>query len=346
MGERVKKKIVVLNFIGIIQVMLLHSTGSKYFEVTDTLNAIILRVVQKYNFSGVMMFFLISGFLFFANIDITKVTIQTFTEKWKKRIKSIVIPYFAWSILWMLIVAIMSQIPFLTSKMESFQTFEMTFDSVMQGIFLSKYCGALWYLRYLCVFFLLSPVFFQIIKNKKRGYLWIIVLFLVSFLKIQYLFESNNCGFLFYNIGAFLGIHGKRIIEIRNDKRNCVVAFGILVLIFAFGPILCQNHYIRVITSFIKIVSIWVILDLIEEYKIYGFMKITFFIYAFHGVAQQCVNKVCQLVMPNTGSLSGICAILNTIIGVAGTYCLGTMIAWLLKKYFPKLFCIFSGGRG
>jgi len=140
------------------------------------------------------MFFFISGYLFFANVE--KWDKRTYLEKIKRRIKSLLIPY----ILWNLLMAV---------KLKAFSI----------SIFWEPANMPLWFLRDLIVVSMLTPIIY--IGVKKLGW-WILVLLLPLYATGIWAIQPGPTPYAlcFFTLGALMGIKKMNIIETFAKKES------------------------------------------------------------------------------------------------------------------------------
>ena len=202
-----------LRFPMIVLVTFAHSYGgvSERFSLLasewNSYEFLKLLVSQTLVKVAVPVFFIMSGYLFFTNVD--KLDITTYKKKILRRIKTLLIPYLIWNLL-------------MAVKLKSFSW----------SIFWVFWCPAgiqtdwlgqeqlmtapanmpLWFLRDLMVVSLLTPIIYIFVR--KLGY-W-----LMTVLTVLYL--SGVCAFIpglsayavfFFTLGAFWGIRKMDLVE-------------------------------------------------------------------------------------------------------------------------------------
>ncbi len=118
--------------------------------------------------AAVPTFFLLSGYLFFRNAG----TFFDVFQKQKKRIKSVLMPFLAWSAFYyVLYAAVTVSIPgFLQSNVD------LSPVGILKGIVFYEYAFPLWYMFQLLVFVLLTPAILLVLRNKIAS----IVLFIAA----------------------------------------------------------------------------------------------------------------------------------------------------------------------
>lgn len=152
---------------------------------------------------AIPLFFVISGYLFFVNID--KMLTRTYKEKLKTRVKSLLVPYLCWNSFFILFVLLLQLVnPAWTGHKKMVMEFGIgdwldTFWTLNNGLI------PLWYVRDLIIISLLTPLIYVAIK--KAGFLLPLILG-VLYLMNEFKYApgiGTRCSFLFV-LGAYFGI--------------------------------------------------------------------------------------------------------------------------------------------
>lgn len=135
---------------------------SRNFHVLPQIQSVISDCIGQI---AVPVFFFISGYLYFVNID--KLSYEQYKNKTRSRIKSLFIPYILWNGLYIMIYSLCQSLGMRTifSKITEWNSIDFfkaffCFDSGMSPI-----DGPLWFIRDLFIIFLLSPIFYCILKK-------------------------------------------------------------------------------------------------------------------------------------------------------------------------------------
>ena len=178
------------------------------------------------------VFFIMSGYLFFANVD--KWDVATYKKKILRRVKTLLIPYLIWNLL--------MAIKLKTFSMSMLWSYWNPAGTQIDWFGHEQLMTApanmpLWFLRDLMVVSLLTPIIYILVR--KFGY-W-----LMAVLTVLYL--SGVCAFIpglsayavfFFTLGAFFSIRRTDLIEI--FKRFEWPAYGLSV-IFAISMLLTYH---------------------------------------------------------------------------------------------------------
>ena len=186
-GALASKKLTLVGYICALLVVLIHSSGYKYFHIdegsigsTFIVNLIDILTIDLPK-ASVSVFFMMSGFLFFNGVaNITKGTIKSFfREKYIKRIKTLLIPYLLWNVIWLLFTIFVTYTPVISNNIESLPLFEPNITSILKGVFLFEYSGICWYIFYLMIYALLSPLIYYGMKRKSTGVVLLIFTYII-----------------------------------------------------------------------------------------------------------------------------------------------------------------------
>jgi fucose 4-O-acetylase-like acetyltransferase len=149
----------------------------------------ILKIAMSQTLVKVAMptFFVMSGYLFFANVE--KFNKEIYQQKLWRRIKTLLIPYIIWNLL-------------MAAKLKVFSL----------SIFWTPANMPLWFLRDLMIVSLLTPIIY--IGVRKLGY-WLFVLLLPIYLTGIWAIQPglNPYAICFFTFGAYLSIQKINLIE-------------------------------------------------------------------------------------------------------------------------------------
>lgn len=167
---------------------------------------------------SVPTFFLFSGLLLFRNGVIVS---GEWKMKWKKRISSLLLPYFTWNIIYLFLVAI-SQfcLPSRIGHSKTIASYDMwdfllsfiSMDYVDNGFGVRPFLIGpidlpLWFLRDLMVLVMLAPIIQFLLFRLKGLYVLVIVgIWLLGIYK--HILFIGTIGLCFFSLGAYLGIKG------------------------------------------------------------------------------------------------------------------------------------------
>lgn len=286
---------------------------------------------------AVPLFFMISGYLVAAKAD---------EDCWyrvliKKRIKTLVIPYFALNTLLLPIVFVYHNVLNLGGRLS------FDWDAIVRIYGLSyKYhpaCGVLWYVRCLFFFMLLSWVLVKIVRRScARGLVFCCLgLLFVSCFEATDLYKKNWTFFYsFFNVNGLLCfIVGMALTMFSIEKRSIRQIAGLCLLIIGYSlrfVLGCPCLYPS--GNLLMVLSLWMLMPSVRLPK--WLLSSCFVIYVFHSL----VYDLWKYAM-------GRCEVLEWVSNVfpfapffvaLGICC---ALTYVVRNHCPKVGVVLFGGR-
>lgn len=341
------KKIAILNSVAIVLVLLLHSY---FLEAADYP---VVQTVQLFTgtngISGVAvpLFYFISGVLFFKSVN----RVMDCISGIRKRIRSLLVPYIIWNVIFVGWYLVMSMIPrisgFVNSDMLSHFSINTPFAS-LDYLLLEPAGFHLWFLRDLILYVLVSPLIYVACK---RFPLVALLLFLVLFGWI------NRCGLPYFSAGAVVAMHYGLDIFDKGLFKSKAVRFILLTLfgakcIMTMMPscdAILHNPYFQQIANMAGIILVWWGYDVmfrafstgtLEKTLLY-ISKYSFFIYLFHEPALNIIKKLGLFILGVDNMSLLVLYLVSPILMTA----IAIGVAIIIKNIVPKLYSIAVGGR-
>ncbi len=355
MNEYLKTKIRVLSFFLVVLVVYVHSynidikinNGVKYsangfvFFIEEFFSQGLNRIASP-------LFFIISGYLFFANIT---GKVSDFISKFNKRVKTLVIPFLFWSLTGLVVYWVLQMLPFSDVFFTKLPLNEYSISKLFHTLILNPIPYQLWYVRDLTLFVILSPLLFILIRRVRFTMLFIcLVLWLIDFNFI--IFRSQS--FFFFISGAILGTHYKELTLQRGPWKSWPLFSLWLVLFlikttlifkgFQNSIILTQLHKAGIISGILAVNFMYDnIYDRIESdiYKMRHIFVYTFFIFAAHEPLLIIIKKMLFYLL-NSSSVS---AFFIYFMAPLITISLCLISAVLIRSYAPRLYGVMTGWR-
>lgn len=343
MSEKVYNRLNSIAAICTIFVVYIHSDNTTQYELYGKIGEI-TKFIEKIIAPSIInvavpIFFLVSGLLFFRDYHWNKVL-----SKYKSRIKSIAIPYFAWNSIYTL-VAIFFSVSIIGKYMsDAWKMDSVSVEEIIYGILFHKYLPMFWFLAYLMLYIAISPVIYLFIKDKTIGLIFIVLYLVLLSFEVPYASDS----LFLYLLGGYVAIHHKELLN-RDSYSNMEYISSIILLLLIIttrivfnASKLDERAIIKTLIFVLYFVSLYIIFSCIPEIReltIVG--KYQFFIYAAHLFILSIFKKFIRIVFPNNSVLaliSYLCAPIFTII----TTC---FIGNLMSKKVPKLYKFLVGGR-
>lgn len=290
---------------------------------------------------AVPTFMLISGYLLFRG---GIMSINIYKEKLKSRFHTLVIPYVAWNLLFLLyIFACYWIVPSLMSSVGDYVR-NFMFASLLEAFF-TPVLNPMWFIRDLIFFNLLAyPIYFIL---KRFGGLFLFCLALLFLLKECYGIPLIGMRTFFpFCLGAYLSISSRSIlysiIKWYWLLLVYIVLFGIDTYSFIYGEELVLVHQLLLIIGvFLFLMGVYVMIRrgiLISNKQL---ANTSFFVFAFHMFFINILNKFWPVILPvNTFTSIFVQVLIPTI-----TCGICVSIFYLFRWLFPSLCSILVGGR-
>lgn len=291
----------------------------------------------------VQLLFIISGYFFFrAEKERDKFF---FINKYKRRIYSLLIPYIIWNT-----IAIALQYV----RFGIIEDGDFTITDYLSGFWNSTISsngmpadGPLWFVRNLMIVSLLSPVIYILI-NSKYAFITIIALSLGLIFNI----DIHTTGLtldtiLFFSIGALIALKKYDFTSIPHyiGIITLILYFPIQLLVISINENTSFIHLLDFSCCIIKITAVLYTVSLLFRKNILKatpqLTKISFFLYAIHGIIIGPIIKTMYLAMGDTN----ICLLTIYITTPLIIYFVSYILHKLLAKYSPNILKLLAGSR-
>lgn len=361
-----------------VAVVFVHCFGTPSEYTLPSLN-VSLSGIDIYNliricFSHVLaqvavpIFYLISGFLFFLNLDEFNFK-GVYLKKIKSRFHTLIIPYILWNVISILSIIALKFLAFLikgnslSNILEYFHEnrwFHLFWDCNMWGDDRVNWLGIgtpytgpsdlpLWFLRDLIVVVLLTPIIYWLIKHFRHYFLLILSLLYISGIWPIIPGLSITATF-FFSVGAYFSIRSKNLVE--EFKRVRIISY-ILGMLLLFITIMLdgRNTFVgSLIFPFWVIIGVCAIFNLAIDVVRSGRLQInsflsksSFFIFAIHTILISQISTILsmKLLYWNTPLVLTIRYFVTPFLAVS--ICL--LLYYLMRKYVPTVLNIVTGKR-
>lgn len=357
--EMLQSKVIsFLRFPLIVGVLFIHSKTSlsvvggisnvdtPIFDLVRDVFSIILPAV------AVPLFFVMSGYLFFYNTTFTK---ESYVDKLKKRIRTLLIPYLFWNGLYLLFNIAVAHAPTLASVFKgtpvSWDYMLSAFWGCREGIrHIYPLAYQFWFIRDLMVMIVLSPLFYAFIKiTKAWGVLTIIILWWLDF-SIPYIGMRGmgTDAICFFMIGAWLSVNKQNIItETRKAEALTYYAYPMCVIADIFTIHNSFNVYIHNLEILLGIVFYFnlarCIVDNCQLKNIDFWASASFFVFAIHD--PWLLTQIRKIVISIFHPVNDISLIFFYFANVVLTALVAVIIYVTIKKICPNFIAVITGGR-
>lgn len=315
---------------------------------------------------AVPAFFLISGYLFFVNLE--KWDREIWLGKMKRRFHTLLIPYIIWNLVG---IAYLCVSPYVGANVENPESLLSVFQDrgwlrlfwdsnrVMEqwnpptinilGYAMHNGMPAntpLWFIRDLIVINLFSPLIYVFVKNTKQYGLWVLgILFLLNiWVPIE---GFSIIGFFFYSLGTYCAIFSKGMAE--PFKKFSPLAYVLAVallsgLLVTFGRHWSAQYIIRCfqIVGVISIFNIATICSKDGDSLVTRLADSSFFIYASHIFLLTAIAFILSKIMPGSSQLP---LAINYLLAPALTIVMCVGVYKILKRVCPIFLSFICGNR-
>lgn len=301
----------------------------------------------------VPLYFIISGYLYFANLD--KYNKKVYVEKTKRRFRSLVIPYIVWNIYNLILFAVLGVVASGLLSGAHKPIFEYTPLDFLYAFWDSSLInptelpmpinGPLWFIRNLIVVqILFAPLIYYVVKKWNivpvyiLGVLWLIGIDTpIVGLSVQALF--------FFTLGSYISVcviakgTAIRLTPPIQAVAICLYLATSIILLFDRNGILMNvNILLGIIVA--------VIVGSFATNKGYSMPKTltesSFFVYAYHGLIILGLSKAMWKFFRPEGNVG---ALAIYFVSPVITIVIGVLLYSILKKLFPRFTKVIVGGR-
>lgn len=314
-------------------VIMIHCNPSKFDGTPENVKLLFTHINYYLNFC-VPFFFILSGYLFFANLS--HLNLDIYKQKMSSRFHTLLIPYLLWCTIAGIFICL--KVKFLGHPGNGiFIDNRFSIIGFIRGFWNAgdnfPFDFPLWFLRNLIIFQLLTPIIYMLSRIK-----WLSAIIL-----LLPLFDIDLYGFEYFFFGSYIGIYKHNLKMIR--KHIFFISTCFLVLIFLcthielyIFPLLVYSGIYIFIPFCIKFRKIFPTLsnDILNHKNAF------FFIYAIHGLYAFTINKT-YFYLFGTGTIisSLTCFFLSFISNILISYC----IFLIMKRCCNKLLNILCGMR-
>lgn len=204
---------------------------------------------------AVPVFFVISGYFFFRNIE--TYDIGTYKRQLHKRFRSLFIPYMLWNLM-PICINVAGNMYSIVLRGKSFDALNDflrgLWNEGLWHVWWDKVGGSmpfdspLWYVRDLIMLCLLSPLIYHVIK--RTGLIFIAALAIVYVLDMWHGYTGLSLtGIFFFSIGAEFALSCRKISDISNKTKMIFYCLSLLLLLLVSVLDLSYIHLLFILIS-------------------------------------------------------------------------------------------------
>lgn len=283
-------------------------------------------------------------------------SLKLYTSKLKKRVRSLLVPYILWNILFVFAYFFIIKFQLVPIHTDGKTVYDYSLTDFLWSLYNTKisagvetpFCGILygngcpmayhmWFVRDLMVASILSPIIYFLVRNRATRFIYLPIIIIVWACKIPFLGDVGYylSSVTFFSLGAWVSVNKINIEKIESWNRipiAYVLAVGIELYLYNTKSLPSLYHNVTILLGLLAFVV--VLLRLSEKVSVPKILSdSTFFIYGAHLMFILLVVKLLQRYVPyNEGCL--IIAYLCTPF-IVYTFLVG---CWaVFKSLFPQL---------
>lgn len=340
MNKVASNKLRYINFFCTILIILTHCNIAEFYT-NNAISQSIVDYLSNLAIIAMPCFFFMSSYFFFRGYNT-----EMFKGKIKKRIYTLILPYFLWNLLGYIgLVIIGKESIGIESFLKAF--IFIYFPTTDQMLVCAN--TPLWYIIRIMSYMILAPLIYRICKNKKIFYI-----ILPISIAVDLIYQANYYSFIhwlpIFLTGAFVGLNYSKIFEKvlskePNNKNVSFIGVGIFVvitLIFDFLYKHYDSYYLRYV---VRIISVFIVFACSCTIRIQGkkigkfIIQSPFYFYCAHILV---ISVVKQLLL-KINIFSDKLLLYMTLVII--TICILYISFKILKKFIPGIFNILTGNR-
>jgi surface polysaccharide O-acyltransferase-like enzyme len=350
------QRLKLLRFPPIVGVLYIHAFGTTISFADATLgksdtnaltNWVRVLISQCLARIAVPIFFLLAGYLFFANLQWSR---RAYLRKLRSRFRSLCIPFLFWNLLMLSIAVLAQAIPAIQPYFPEGAPLagaHNVFPYLNAILGLTGYPIAyhMWFIRDLILLVLLTPAIFVVLRFAALPFFLLVYLCWVS--ATWPITAPDAVGVLFFSAGAFCAIKGKSLFALDRFGPAALLASLPIMLADAFYNSAWFNNYLHRTGLIVGVITTLYVTKLATRHDRLSKMIIalgdtSFFVYAAHEPLLGFVRTLAYEYVPLDGPYTMLLLYL-TIPAVV----LGVLILFyrILATLCPRILNTITGGR-
>lgn len=330
-----KNKVYFLQFISSVLVVMIHTYGTKDMTNIPLSYNIESFISFKLASVAVPLFFCLSGFLFFRNFKMDQLL-----TKWKKRVFSVLIPYFLWNLIYYIYFFVVTRLGITNGEPVSFDI-----KTLIDAIFCFKYNEVFWFMFQLIIFILIAPLLYYLLKQKIIGLVFLGALCaafsfgLDSGLTNTFIRFPMTDSLFFYAFGAWLGLHASEKVQKENGK----ALIGAAALVVSIVILFVSPSYpiFSLLSKFLLVIAFYYLSNLFSFKTFPKILICSFPIYTVHEIILEVFNKIFSRIIPDNSNLILIDYFVSPLI----TILIIIGLAYFIKRFLPFVYRLLWGKR-
>lgn len=335
------KKITWFSFVFSLLVIWVHSYNAELYlgstQWAQSIGRFEYRIINWLAQIAVPGFFMISGYLFYRNFDLSKLR-----RKWESRIRSVLVPYILWNFLYYIGYVVGSRLPWM-GEVVGKGVIPLRLDVAVDAILNHTYNYVFWYLFQLILLILLAPVLYWVLVNKWCRRLFFVILAAMLYMDLT-LPVLNTDALFYYAAAAAMALTRSDLVE-RDEPGEMTWRVGI-ILVFAgiISYILGLQHAKPigfVLCRFLAVAGLWLAVSGKRLPEVRPYMTINFFLYATHFGMVRFINKAFARQWSGIPAVPVILFLLMPVMVLGISF----VAAKVMRRLMPRIWVLLNGGR-
>lgn len=268
MTQYLSDKLRVLSLISIIFVLYIHSR----FQPNEIMGMAYYDKIQLFTSEmigrcAVPLFYLISGYLFFMKVPDG---VKSIGRKIRKRIKSLLIPYFIGCVFFVIFYSFVALLPWTSNLINSSSSimplFQKPYSIILISIFYDGGTGypcafQLWFLRDLILIVATSPLWYLCLKHLKWGF--VAVVFVLTYFDVPHVPFYSLFWFVLGGQLTKVKIEMGGVNGVINVELLALCLFIVLSIVELFFPDIVDWSLLRIPIILFGILGSWGLYDVV-----------------------------------------------------------------------------------
>jgi len=296
---------------------------------------------------AVPAFCFIAGFLFFNQLKWSK---DAYLKKVNSRVKTLVVPFLFWNLLFLLLLAIAQTIPltsiYFSPKNAPISSYGMfDFIDAVIGLTRTPIAYQFWFIRDLIILIVFAPLIHEMIK--KAPFIFLFLFVALWFFELWPFYFPQARTVCFFYMGSLVAIKSYNIFSLDKYGKPISTLYVFVVILDALTKgewFNYQLHQIGVVLGLGSVLFFTKILAKNENIKaVFLWLSGTgFFIYVFHEPLLTTIVKISyRFIHPLTDTQILTIYFFAPVVVIA----ISIIIFVFLRKTFPKATKVVVGGR-
>ena len=284
-------------------------------------------------------FFMISAYLFYRDFAWEKLP-----GKWKRRIKSVLVPFILWNFIYYLGYVIGSRLPWMTDVVGK-GIVPFTLPATVDAVIHYTYNYVFWYLFQLILLILLSPVLYPVLKNTWSRCLFMGALWVLAILEIQ-LPYVNVDALIYYSWAASFALSSRKVqgvAERCGNERLAELGIGMIAGAAVSYRLGLGSGVVAafVLCRLLAVSGLWLLVPGEKLPAAKDFMCHNFFLYATHFAFVRFINKSAAMMLPVNGWEPFVIYLFMPVLVLFVSTALGN----ILRRCLPAAWSLLNGYR-